>query len=187
MVVRSDRWWCWNVFCWVRVAYHFFSPDFFVFWWGYLGCISTNVRSILGVAPLTVTVTFPGVSWNFRIGELYKQTFMDATIACILGPRGHPQGESTTIYMGVSKNNGTPKSSHFNRVWNHYFHHPFWGFSPYFWKHPHVSHHVVSTKFDRLILDQPTPGPYRCNRLVALSREGFFRNPGNGMMCKEYR
>ncbi len=23
-------------------------------------------------------------------------------------------------YMGVSKNNGTPKSSHFNRVWNHY-------------------------------------------------------------------
>ena len=20
----------------------------------------------------------------------------------------------------------------------HYFHHPFWGFSPYFWKHPHV-------------------------------------------------
>ena len=24
----------------------------------------------------------------------------------------------------------------FNRVWNHYFHHPFWGFAPYFWKHP---------------------------------------------------
>ena len=27
--------------------------------------------------------------------------------------------------MGVSKNNGIPKSSHFNRVF-HYFHHPFW-------------------------------------------------------------
>ncbi len=32
------------------------------------------------------------------------------------------------IHMGVSKNRGgPPKSSIFNRVWNHYFHHPFWG------------------------------------------------------------
>ena len=30
--------------------------------------------------------------------------------------------------VGVSKNRGTPKSSHFNRVF-HYFHHPFWGVS----------------------------------------------------------
>ena len=29
------------------------------------------------------------------------------------------------VYKGVSKNRGTPKSSHFNRVF-HYFHHPFW-------------------------------------------------------------
>ena len=28
--------------------------------------------------------------------------------------------------MGVSKNNGTPKSSHFNRVF-HEINHPFWG------------------------------------------------------------
>ena len=27
---------------------------------------------------------------------------------------------------------------HFNRVF-HYFHDPFWGFSPYFWKHPCIS------------------------------------------------
>ena len=38
--------------------------------------------------------------------------------------------------MDVSKNSGTFKSSHFNRVF-HYFHHPFWGKHPYFWKHPH--------------------------------------------------
>ena len=38
--------------------------------------------------------------------------------------------------MGVSKNNGTPKSSHFDRAFR-YFHHPFWGFYPYFWKHPY--------------------------------------------------
>ncbi len=42
------------------------------------------------------------------------------------------------LQMGVSKNRGTPwyhQIIHFNRVF-HYFHHPFWGFSPYFWKHP---------------------------------------------------
>ena len=42
------------------------------------------------------------------------------------------------IHMGVSKNRGIPKSSNFNRVF-HYFPHPFWGCSPYFWKHPSVS------------------------------------------------
>ncbi len=31
--------------------------------------------------------------------------------------------------MGVSKNNGTPNSSNFNRVF-HYFNHPFWGPTP---------------------------------------------------------
>ena len=37
--------------------------------------------------------------------------------------------------MGVSKNRGTPKASiliGFSTI-----NHPFWGFSPYFWKHPY--------------------------------------------------
>ncbi len=37
--------------------------------------------------------------------------------------------------MGISKNKGlifTPQIIHFNRVWNHYFHHPFSGFPPIF-------------------------------------------------------
>ena len=37
--------------------------------------------------------------------------------------------QSSTLWvfnMGVSKNRGTPKSSHFHKVF-HYFHHPFWG------------------------------------------------------------
>ena len=38
------------------------------------------------------------------------------------------------IHLGVSKNNGIPKSSHFNRVF-HEINHPFWGFYPYFRKH----------------------------------------------------
>ena len=42
--------------------------------------------------------------------------------------------------LGVSKNRGTfpPQIIPFvHRVWNHYFHHPFWRFSPCFWKHPY--------------------------------------------------
>ena len=42
-------------------------------------------------------------------------------------------------HMGVSKNNGTPKSSHFNRVF-HDFHHPFWVVkSPCFWVDIHIN------------------------------------------------
>ena len=37
--------------------------------------------------------------------------------------------------MDVFENSGTPKSSHFNRVF-HYFHHPFWGFPPIFGSTP---------------------------------------------------
>ena len=40
------------------------------------------------------------------------------------------------VDLGVSKNNGTPKSSTFIGIF-HYFHHPFWGI-PNFWKHPFV-------------------------------------------------
>ena len=36
------------------------------------------------------------------------------------------------------KNNGkTPQIIHISRVF-HYVHHPFWWFSPYFWKHPYA-------------------------------------------------
>ena len=38
-------------------------------------------------------------------------------------------------HMDVSKNRGTPKSSILIGV--SLINHPFWGFSPYFWKHPH--------------------------------------------------
>ena len=37
-------------------------------------------------------------------------------------------------YMGVSKNQDTPKSSIL--IGFSIIHHPFWGFSPYFWKPP---------------------------------------------------
>ena len=45
--------------------------------------------------------------------------------------------ETTWVFPKIGV--GLPtKSSHFNRVWNHYVHHPFWGFSPYFWFNTHM-------------------------------------------------
>ena len=43
------------------------------------------------------------------------------------------------MWVSTQKYGNTPKSYHFNRVWNHYFHHPFFGGeknSPYFWFQP---------------------------------------------------
>ena len=43
--------------------------------------------------------------------------------------------------MGVSKNNGTPKSSiliGFSIIFTIHF----GVFYPYFWKHPHITHHI---------------------------------------------
>ena len=40
-----------------------------------------------------------------------------------------------SLHIGVSKNNGTPKSSIL--IGFSIINHPFWGFSPYFWKHPY--------------------------------------------------
>ena len=54
------------------------------------------------------------------------------------------------IYMDVSENNGTSKSSiliGFSIV-----NHPFWGFSPYFWKQPYIS--VLYTKQPLQILQR---------------------------------
>ena len=42
--------------------------------------------------------------------------------------------------MGVSKNSGTPKSSIL--IGCSIINHPFWGFSPYFWKHPYNARYV---------------------------------------------
>ena len=39
------------------------------------------------------------------------------------------------IKLGVSKNSGIPKSSIL--IWFSLINHPFWGKTPYFWKHPH--------------------------------------------------
>ena len=55
-----------------------------------------------------------------------------------MGHKGSKQSDTAELYMGVSKNNGTPKSSiliGFSMVF-HYK--PSILEYPYFWKHPHI-------------------------------------------------
>ena len=56
--------------------------------------------------------------------------------------------------MGVSKNNGTPKSSIL--VGFFIINHPFWGFSPFFWKQPYpvkregiIYHHITPIRIPK--------------------------------------
>ncbi len=48
-----------------------------------------------------------------------------------------PRTSLLILYGCFQKYGKTLQIIHFNRVF-HYFHHPFWGFPPYFWKHPYV-------------------------------------------------
>ena len=54
-------------------------------------------------------------------------------------------------YLGVSKNRGGPPKSSI-LIGFSIINHPFWGFSPYFWKHPFGNHQVVLDKMQILIL-----------------------------------
>ena len=92
------------------------------------------------------------ISFHLLLGE-EKRPFNDLKLWDFLIPTKYHQWRSPRLgsmiqwmifmgiidnYMGVSKNRGvSPQIIHFNRVF-HYFHHPFWGFSFYFWKHPYV-------------------------------------------------
>ena len=43
-----------------------------------------------------------------------------------------------------------PQIIHFNRVF-HYFHHPFWGFSPYFWFNTHIPPNFSTPCLEELV------------------------------------
>ena len=62
-----------------------------------------------------------------ELAAIHFQGHTEAKVCC---------DEENSKTMGVSKNGGTPQIIHFDRVF-HETNHPFWGFSPYFWKHPH--------------------------------------------------
>ena len=53
------------------------------------------------------------------------------------------------IYMGVSKNRGTPKSSIL--IGFSFINHPFWWF-PYFWKHPYIYISVNATSMQTMYI-----------------------------------
>ena len=90
----------------------------------------------------------------FWRGMLQRILLMVST--CRLDIRRHEtnfQGSRLHIYKWVFPKIGVfpPKSSILLGVF-HYFHHPFWGFSPYFWKHPYRSHHYGPSNCPSLTL-----------------------------------
>ena len=58
---------------------------------------------------------------------------------CRIGPAQNPlftvRKNILSLFKEGSKIMVPPNHQFVHRVF-HYFHHPFWGFSPYFWKHP---------------------------------------------------
>ena len=70
-----------------------------------------------------------------------RSRFRLARSATDLGDAGaRPFVGLQEVYMGVEPKIGVGKTPQIipfvHKVWNHYFHHPFWGVSPYSWKHP---------------------------------------------------
>ena len=86
--------------------------------------------------------------------------------------------------MDVSENSGTPKSSHFNRVF-HYFHHPFWD-SPIFGNtHIHTVNEQTSTgKTVRIV---QTPVDCACDTLCAGYTTPDSEDPYGGMTMTRYQ
>ena len=86
--------------------------------------------------------------------------------------------EITTLflftYIGVSKNRGvSPQIIHFDRVF-HYFHHPFWGFSPYIRKHPYIAVFF----FTQVVPYEKNPTPFSKPSLKPTPVSPFHRAQG---------
>ena len=90
------------------------------------------------------------------------------------------------IYGCQPKNRGILPPNHrpFNRVF-HYFHHPFWGFSPYFWVDTHIyiyiwpiiKSKVMVIPLEELLLDDNALGDagLRCLETSVMARYITFR------------
>ena len=89
-------------------------------------------------------------------------------------------------HVGVSKNMGKPPNHPFvHRVWNHYFHHPFWGWLyPYFWFNTYVDHTKWCLLDVEVVLlprsSQQTPP---CPRLLGWDRLGTLPSFGGPWNC----
>ena len=81
-----------------------------------------------------------------------------------------------TLHMGVSNNNGTPKSSILIRF--SIINHPFWGFSPYFWKHPYKLFSMGLSPWLHCIFGAKiTSGKGTRHWFSAISSGGFLTHP----------
>ena len=84
---------------------------------------------------------------------------ISAWLACKRLPQSHRENGVFLLHMGVSKNNGTPKSSIL--IGFSIINHPFWGFSPYFWKYPYG---VYGVDYQRYHPNKP-PHHFPCDKM----------------------
>ena len=87
---------------------------------------------------------------------------------CFVGKRYGPPSFGGWCWMGVSENGGTSKSSIL--IGFSIINHPFWGISPYFWKHPN-SWWSKNGFALRILLDPPMERVWTLNLFFA----GVFR------------
>ena len=73
------------------------------------------------------------------------------------------------------KNMGKPPNHPIVHRVFHYFHHPFWGFSPYFWKHPSIQGIVSDCQMSRLESFEPPNDLLQSMEEVIWQGDGFRR------------
>ena len=89
---------------------------------------------------LGLTTKTPGfsssVNKSIPIFHEGNPTFTFMSVEFGMTPHGYVVDHGFVLIWMFPKNGGfSPQIIHFDRVF-HYFHHPFWGIYPYFWKHP---------------------------------------------------
>ena len=92
------------------------------------------------------------------------------------------KGKRKETHTGVSLNGGTPKSS--ISIGISIINHPFWGFSPYFWKHPHTMQHKKKTPFST-VWKPSYPWGHRGSRMRCYHRMPslvFVVDPARGVL-----
>ena len=99
--------------------------------------LSTAIQFIEGFTSVWANYNDQTARWWWLQGNrLQNHLNSGLQIKVICLDQWHDRIEPDTN-MGVSKNKGTPKSWMLIGFF-HYFHHPFWGFSPYFWFNTHI-------------------------------------------------
>ena len=175
-VFEADVWCIWFLSCWIILCL-----------WNYLRPFSALLYKSLESWLFGMTSNPNPNKRGWQIRSVKKKTWASLTLAGQKCHEGH--------YMGVSKNMGKPPNHPFVHRVFHYFHHPFWGFSPYFWFNTHIIglNHFSTVEVFTANINVPMAGPEISRNPVWIFRVFFsgenrafcLTNPLCGK-CMEY-